>query len=339
MYDPQKPRILVALGGRSHERPISIASGAAVATALEKLGYPSGILDTGTGKLMQSPELKNIEQDPQKLSSSFSFPLIDIKRHFELVFICLHGRYGEDGGFQALMEEIGMPYTGSTPPSSAAGLNKKFSKIIFETYGVPTPAFQIISKPNEKMRLKYPVVVKPVAQGSSLGVSICENESDYQLGIKRALEFDGEAIVEPYTEGREITVAILENKNGTVDALPIVEIKPATRFFDFNAKYDPKTIEEVPAKNIDDRMQKQIVDTAIKAYKALDCRHLARVDMIIDKKNKLQVLEVNTLPGMTANSLVPKAARAAGISFEELVDHLVKIALKQSAISKKTVLK
>lgn len=327
-YDPKKPRILVALGGRSSERPISIESGKAVALALEKLGYPLGILDTGTGRLMQSPELETLEKDPAKLPSSFTFPLIDIKRHFQLVFICLHGRYGEDGGFQSLLEEMGIPYTGSTPPSSAAGLNKKFSKIIFETYGVPTPTFQIVSKTNEKMRLKYPVVVKPVAEGSSMGVSICENEADYQVGIKNALSFGREAIVEPYIEGREITVTVLENKDGGVQALPIIEIFPSTRFFDFNAKYDPKTREEVPAKNISNDLQKQIKDTAVKAHKALDCRHYSRVDMIIDKKNKLQVLEVNTLPGMTVNSLTPKAALAAKFTFESFIDHLVKIALK-----------
>lgn len=327
MYDPKKPRILVALGGRSSERSVSLESGKAVAQALEKLGYPLGIFDTGTGELMQLPELERIEKDPQKLSPSFTFPLIDIKRHFELVFNCLHGRYGEDGGFQALLEEIEMPYTGSTPPSSAASLNKKFSKIIFETYGVPTPSFQIVSRENEKMRFGYPVVVKPVAQGSSIGVSICKNESDYKTGLKKALEFDREAIIEPYIKGREITVTVLENKGGGVDVLPIIEIFPSTEFFDFNAKYDPKTKEVVPATNIDKAMQKQIEDTAIKAYKALDCRHLCRVDMIIDARNKIQVLEVNTLPGMSANSLVPKSALAAGYSFESFVEHLVKIAL------------
>jgi len=328
MYDPKKPRILVALGGRSSERPVSIESGKAVAMALEKLGYPSGILDTGTGMQMQLPELENIEKDPKKLSPSFLFPLIDIKRHFELVFNCLHGKYGEDGGFQALLEEINMPYTGSTAPSSAASLNKKFSKFIFETYGVPTPPYQIIRRPNEKMRLNFPVVVKPVAQGSSIGVSICENQADYQVGIKTALSYDREAIVEPYIEGREITITVLENEGGGVDALPIIEIKPATRFFDFNAKYDPKTIEEVPAKNIDSKLQKQIEDTAIKSHKALYCRHYSRVDMVIYLKGKLQVLEVNTLPGMTTNSLMPKSAKASGMSFEQLVEHIVKIALK-----------
>lgn len=327
MYDPNKPRILVALGGRSSERSVSIESGKAVATALEKLGYPSGIIDTGTGILMQSPELENIEKDPKGLPPSITFPLIDMKRHFELVFICLHGRYGEDGGFQALLEEIGMKYTGSTPPSSAAGLNKKFSKIIFETYGVPTPNFQIVSRENEKIRIKFPVVVKPVAQGSSLGVSICENQADYAVGIKNALALDREAIIEPYIEGREITVTVLENKNGATETLPIIEIFPNTKFFDFNAKYDPKTREEVPAKNISPEIQKQIEDTAIKAHKALDCRHYSRVDMIIDKNNKLQVLEVNTLPGMTLNSLTPKSAIAAGMSFEQLVEHIVKISL------------
>lgn len=327
MFDPNKPRILVALGGRSSERSVSIESGKAVAVALEKLGYPSGILDTGTGRLMQSPELGAIEKDPKKLPPSITFPLIDMKRHFELVFICLHGRYGEDGGFQALLEEVGLKYTGSTPPSSAAGLNKKFSKIIFETYGVPTPSFQIVSRPDEKIRIKYPLVVKPVAQGSSLGVSICENEADYAVGIKNALDLDREAIVEPYIEGREITVGVIENEKGATETLPIIEIIPSTKFFDFNAKYDPKTREEVPAKNINPQMQKQIEDTAIKAHKALDCRHYSRVDMIIDKNNKLQVLEVNTLPGMTANSLMPKAAVAKGYTFEGFIEHLVKIAL------------
>jgi len=326
MFDPNKPRILVALGGRSSEREVSINSGRQVISALEDLGYQTAVLDTGTGRLMQTPELDRLEKNPEKLPEVVNLPLVDIKRHFQLVFIALHGKFGEDGGLQALLEDIEMKYTGSGPLSSALAMNKKISKKIFAAYSVPTLPFEVINS-TKKPKIKFPLVVKPNNQGSSVGVSICVNEADFEIGAKKALEYSSEAVVEPYISGHELTVAILEKENGLPEALPVIEIIPKAKFFDQKAKYDGTTAEIVPAK-ISVELAKMTQIAALKAYDALDCRHFARVDIIVGKDNLPKVLEVNTIPGFTSESLFPKAAKAAGYDFKKLIDHLVKIALK-----------
>lgn len=325
-FDPNKPRILVALGGRSSEREVSIESGRQVVSAMEELGYQTAVLDTGTGKLMQTPELDRLEKNPEKLPEVVNLPLVDIKRHFQMVFIALHGKFGEDGGLQALLDDIGMKYTGSGPLSSALAMNKKISKKIFAAYSVPTLPFEVISTV-QKPKIKFPLVVKPNNQGSSVGVSICTNEADFEIGAKRALEYSSEAIVEPYITGHELTVAILEKDNGETEALPVIEIIPKSKFFDLKAKYDGTTEEIVPAK-IDQKLAREAQTAALKAYDALDCRHFARVDLLVGSDNLPKVLEVNTIPGLTSESLFPKAAKVAGLDFVRLIDHLVKIALK-----------
>lgn len=325
-FDPNKPRILVALGGRSSEREVSINSGRQVISALENLGYQTAVLDTGTGRLMQTPELDRLEKNPEKLPEVVNIPLVDIKRHFQMVFIALHGKFGEDGGLQALFDDIGMKYTGSGPLSSALAMNKKISKKIFAAYSVPTLPFEVINS-TKKPKIRFPLVVKPNNQGSSVGVSICANEADFEIGAKRALEYSSEAIVEPYITGHELTVAILESDSGKPEALPVIEIIPTAKFFDLKAKYDGTTQEIVPAK-IDAKLAELAKIAALKAYDALDCRHFARVDMLVGVDNLPKVLEVNTIPGLTPESLFPKAAKAYGLTFEKLIDHLVKIALK-----------
>lgn len=322
--DSNKPRILVALGGRSSEREVSINSGRAVAESLEDLGYQVGILDTGTGKLMQIPELDNLEIDSSKLSRVVNFPLTDVARHFSLVFIALHGKFGEDGGFQSMLDEVGIPYVGSGPLSSALAMNKKMSKIIFDYAKIPTPEFQVVKKENE-LKLPFPIVVKPVSQGSSFGVSICENAADFSLGFKLAKEFEDEIMIEKFIRGKEITVCVLDNEKDS-EALPVIEIVPKQKFFNYQAKYDGSTQEIVPAR-IPSDITKKAQELAVKAHKILGCRHISRVDMIIDESRNLQVLEVNTIPGMTTESLFPKAAKAAGMNFDQLIERLISIAL------------
>lgn len=327
MFDPNKPRILVALGGRSSEREVSINSGKQVVQALEDLGYQTAVLDVGTGKLLQTPELDDLERNPDKLPKVANLPLIDIKRHFSLVFIAMHGRFGEDGGLQSLLEENGVKYTGSGPLSSAIAMNKDFSKKVLRSSGIPVLDDQIITNAEQKCKIPFPVVVKPNDQGSSVGVSICENEADFALGVKQALQHSPSIMVEPYIKGRELTVAILENKNSQGEPLPVTEIVPKTRFFDMKAKYDGTTEEIVPA-NIDQSLAKKAQELALATYNALGCRHFSRVDLIADSSNKLYVLELNSIPGLTSESLFPKAAKASGLEFKSLIDHLVSIALK-----------
>jgi len=327
MLDPKKPRILVALGGRSSERAVSIASGREVVLALEKLGYQTAILDVGSGKLLQTPEIDSLEKDAKKMPQVANLPLIDIKRHFELVFIAMHGRFGEDGGLQAIFQENGIKYTGSSPISSALAMQKEFSKKIFKSSGLPVLEGRIAKSANDKCPLPFPVVIKPIDQGSSVGVSICENKADFTLGIKRSLEFSKKVMIEPFIKGKELTCAILENESKEPKALPVIEIIPKSRFFDFKAKYDGTTQEIVPAK-ISDELTSKVQDLAVKAHQALSCRHFSRVDMVVDQNNNIFILEVNSIPGLTSESLFPKAAKAAGFDFEKLIDRVVKIALE-----------
>lgn len=325
-FDAKKPRILVALGGRSSEREISILTGDSIAQALEKKGYPTDILDVGTGRFHQIPELKALEKDPKKIDPIPSLPLSDIKRHFSLVFIAMHGRFGEDGGLQSLLDEIEVKYTGSNPASSSLAMDKRFAKVIMRATGLPTPDFQVVKEAKEKLEIKFPVVVKPVKEGSSIGVYICENQADYDFAISLVLKDYREAMIESYIGDKEFTVPILENFDGIAQALPVIEIKPKSRFFDRKAKYDGTTEKIVPAK-IDKKLSDQMQDLSIKAHVALNMRHFSRVDLILSKSGP-QILELNPIPGMTSESLFPKAAKAAGMGFEDLVEHIVKLALK-----------
>lgn len=327
MLDPNKPRILVALGGRSSEREVSINSGQQVVEALEKLGYQTAVLDVGTGKLLQNPELDNLEKDPARLPKVSNLPLVDIKRHFQLVFIVMHGRFGEDGGLQSLLEENGIKYTGSDPLSSALAMNKEFSKKVLKASGLPVLDDQIVTKSDEKCRIPFPVVVKPNDHGSSVGVSVCENDADFAVGLKQALQISSSAIVEPYIKGKELTSAIIEDKNNSPEALPITEIIPRSRFFDTKAKYDGTTEEVSPAK-ISNELAEKVKKLGVASHKALGCRHFSRVDMIVDEKENVYILELNTIPGLTSESLFPKAAKAGGYEFEKLISHLVDIAIK-----------
>lgn len=325
--DPKKPRVLVALGGKSSERAVSIETGKNVAIALEKNGYSVGVIDIGTGALMQTPELDNIQKDASKLPSVSNIPLVDIKRHFELVFIAMHGKFGEDGGIQSLLENIDVPYTGSDPLSSALAMDKNHSKIVFKSMGIPVLDWEILNDKDIRTKIKFPVIVKPNAEGSSVGVSICENEADFVVGLKLALGKCDKVMIEPFIKGTEITVPIIERENGDFRALPVIEIIPKHKFFDLEGKYDRSTAEIVPAK-ISPELTKKAQDLAVQAHLALGCRHFSRVDMMIDEKENIFVLELNTIPGMTSESLYPKSAAADKISFERLIDHIVKIALK-----------
>jgi len=327
--DPKKPRVLVALGGRSQERGVSIETGKNIAMALEKLGYSVGIIDVGTGLLLQTPELDKLEKKPEKLPPVANIPLVDIKRHFDLVFIAMHGTFGEDGGLQSLLEEIKIPYTGSGPFASALSMDKKHAKIVMKAAGVSILPDQIIKNPNEKITIHCPIVIKPNNQGSSVGISVCQNEADTRVGLQQAFKFSKEIMVEPFISGKELTVLVIDDEKGNSKPLPVIEIIPSKnhKFFDFDAKYDGTTQEVCPAR-ISKNLSNKAQDAALKAYRALGCRHFSRIDMMVDKKENVFVLEANSIPGLTGESLSPKATRAAGMSYEQFIDHIVKIASK-----------
>ncbi|MBI4650649.1 D-alanine--D-alanine ligase [Candidatus Desantisbacteria bacterium] len=248
------------------------------------------------------------------------------EKNIKAVFIALHGQGGEDGSIQGMLEFLGIPYTGSEILASALAMNKIMAKKIFKSYGFPTPEYQVINKKNKKNKkiLHYPIVVKPNAQGSACGVSIASNDKELNSAIFEAFKFNDEVLLEKYIPGRELTVGILGDK-----ALPIIEIISKKKFYDYEAKYTPgKSKHIVPAK-LSLELTKKLQNTALAVHTALGCRDYSRVDIRMDNDNNFYILEINTLPGMTNLSLLPDAAKSAGIDFPDLVEKIVKMANKR----------
>jgi D-alanine-D-alanine ligase len=315
-------KIVVLAGGPSSEREVSLESGKEVLKALISLGYEAELLDL----------------------DSFFIEKIKEKKP-DIVFIALHGKPGEDGTVQGALEILKIPYTGSGVLASALAINKLFTKRIFLSSGLSVLPFLSFSheewknfseKVFEKVRkvLGYPVVVKPVSQGSSVGVSVIEEEKLLLRAVEEALKYDERFILEKFVRGREIQVGVLGNEDPR--PLPPIEIRPKKKFFDYEAKYTPGLAEEITPAPIDGKRTEEAQKLALKAYKALGCEGFARVDMFLVEE-KLYLSEVNTIPGLTANSLFPKEARAAGIDFPQLVEEILDLAwekfLKKSSYS------
>ncbi|RJQ32161.1 MAG: D-alanine--D-alanine ligase [Actinobacteria bacterium] len=309
-------KIAVLMGGRSLERDVSLKSGHRVSDALEKKGHKVARLDVD-----------------KKLVGRLK------KERPDLVYIALHGKFGEDGTVQELLEILGIPYTGPGVYSSILGFDKVLSKETFLAEGIPTADFYVLSTaaiqemgasdalPGIIKKIGLPVVVKPARQGSALGIKIAHKEAELKKAIIGALNYDHKIIIEKFIKGTEISVSILGNKK--LKALPVVEIVPKKEFFDFASMYTMgKTDYYIPAR-LDAKLTKKVQDIALKVHKILQCRDVSRVDMIVDRKKNPQVLEINTSPGMTETSLLPMAAEAAGMSFEDLVDRIVKLALNR----------
>lgn len=304
-----KKRVGVLMGGPSAEKTISIKSGMTVCRALESRG-----IDVVPIELRDAPTMNGYrEQVIKEIYSS----------NIDVAFVALHGRFGEDGEIQDILEYMKIPYTGSKSMASRLGMDKISSRAIFESRHIPVPRFTIINKADLDKHydtqvyfkeLGLPLVVKPSCEGSSIGLSIIDSGADFHVAASNAFKYSDKVMVEEYIHGREITVGILEEK-----ALPIVEIAPKKRFFDFEAKYNNLLTEyKVPAE-IPEKKYRECQATGLEAHKALGARFFSRVDMILSEKGVPVVLEVNTIPGLTETSLLPKAALAAGIDFKNLV--------------------
>ncbi|MCP4577887.1 MAG: D-alanine--D-alanine ligase [Deltaproteobacteria bacterium] len=301
-----KIRIAVLSGGWSKERSVSIKSGRAVLDALDNRKYDM------------------VSFDPKEDLNV----LWQKRNEFDLVFNLLHGKYGEDGRIQGLLDVFGIPFLGSGVLASAITMNKRVTKDVYRSVGLLVPK-DIIVKKGETIAvdkiidiLGTPVVIKPVSEGSSIGISIMENENDILAGIEKAFEFDLEVLLEEYVSGKEITCAVLGRKH--LETLPLVEIVPKDkhRFFDFEAKYTAgETTEICPAK-IESHLQNKAFEIAENAHRALHCRDWSRTDMII-KKDEIYLLETNTIPGMTETSLVPLAAKGNGWTLSNLLDRMI----------------
>jgi len=297
-------RIGVLAGGPSNERKISLRSGRAVHDALLGEGLDSVFLDVKN----------NIDE-------------IIKKSRIDVAFIALHGRFGEDGTVQRMLEDAGIPYTGSGVKASAAALDKTASKDLFIKNLIPVPRHMVLIKGRSDVcdcdKLGMPIVVKPHLEGSSIGLSIVRDKNSLQGAIDKAFEYGGKVILEEYINGRELTVGILND-----EALPVIEIVPKDKVYDYDAKYkDSATKYLVPAP-ISEDLSVEARRLGVLAHRALGCRSFSRVDMMMALSGDIFVLEVNTIPGMTERSLLPKAARATGLRFGSLCVKILEDAVK-----------
>ena len=295
----KKKKIGVLLGGRSSERDISLKSGNAVLHGLKRGGYKAIAIDAS----------KN---------------LIDTlkKEKIQVAFIALHGRWGEDGTVQGLLEMMGIPYTGSGVLGSSMAMDKAVMKLIFATARIPTPKYMIIYN-GKGTSFPVPYVVKPANEGSSVGISIVKKKQEAPAALKEALKYDSKIIIEEFVKGQEITVAVINGK-----ALPVIEVRPKSGFYNFEAKYNKGKTEYIVPAEISSAMAKKASDIALTVYKTFNLSGSARIDMLIKDKTPL-VIDINTSPGMTETSLVPKAWAYTGRTFDELVEEiLLEAALK-----------
>ncbi len=307
-------KIGVLMGGVSAEREISLRSGKAIVKALRDRGYDVCTIDVG-----------------------YDIAERLISEQMRAAFIALHGRFGEDGTIQGMLEIMRIPYTGSGVLASALSMDKITSKRIFSAHAIPTPASHILHEAEgakealEKLSFPFPVVVKPASEGSTIGVGIVHDKQGLAQAIEQARRYDHRLILEKYIEGKEITLGVLNGK-----PLPIIEIAPKGGFYDYQAKYTEGETEYILPPRIPSKAYEEAERIGLEAYQALGCEGCSRVDMMTDGKGEIFVLEVNSMPGMTETSLVPKAAHSAGIDFPELVERILKGAsLKISIRGKK----
>ena len=295
-----KKRVGVLLGGLSSEREVSLNTGAGFVNALKKLDYPYVEIDPGPDLPSQ---LKNAKMD--------------------CALLALHGKYGEDGTVQGILEYLKIPYTGSGVLASALAMNKVATKQILSHWGVPTPEFQLLDLKkdtikNFKLNMPLPVVVKPAQEGSSVGMTIVKDSAKIYEALELAAKYDKVIIVEKFIPGQEIAAAIFMGK-----ALPMIEIKPKSEWYDYKRKYTAGQTDYVVPAPLPKDVEKKCEQYTLETFRAVGCRQYARVDLRVTPDGKPYVLEINTLPGCTETSLLPKAAAKAGITFEKMIETLV----------------
>ncbi len=311
----KKLTIALLSGGISSERDVSINSGRQVLDALDKEKYTVLKYDpkTDIGKLVTDAD------------------------RIDAALIILHGPFGEDGTVQGMLDLLGIPYQGAGVLGSAAAMNKLASKQLYQQAGIPTPPYCVVKRgPIPELggcikHLDLPVVVKPVCCGSSIGISIPDSEANLKQAVEAAFEFDDMVLLEKYIDGTEITGGVLGNTDP--EPLPLIEIIPDEKhsFFDYTAKYTAGVTQEICPARIDEQLTEIAQSYAIKAHDALFCRGYSRTDMML-KDGKFFVIETNTIPGMTATSLFPQAAQAAGYSFSLLLDRLIELSIEAKGL-------
>jgi len=328
-------KIVLLLGGISPEREVSKSSGKNVYNALIDLGYQVTLIDPAYGiNQPNKTELffDSIDYAPISKENYIKALNLPIFENTDLAFNALHGKYGEDGTIQSLLELKNIKYTGSGVLSSSLTMDKCASKIIFRHFDVSTPNWFIVTKSDFEINsilnkineeIFYPCVIKPNDQGSTIGLTICYKNEEVENAVKLALNFSSKALIEEFIDGYELTVGVLDKT-----VLPPLEIIPKKVYYDYECKYSDGMSEyQVPA-NFPESVLNELQNQSRIAYDALGCSSYARLDFRVNKEHKIYCLEANTLPGMTSHSLLPKMAKAAGINFNELVETIINYSLK-----------
>lgn len=340
-------KIVVLGGGISTERDVSLSSSRMIYEALKKKGHQAILLDVYLGYegdyedifeknidwagniggiTENNPDISSIKALRKDGGKSFFGPgVIPVCQMADVVFLGLHGEDGENGKVQAAFDLLGIRYTGTDYVSSALAMDKSLAKELFAFHSIPTPAGTHLKKGEEStQRVPFPCVVKACRGGSSVGVCIAHDEKEYQAALEEAFRYDEEAVIEQYIQGREFSCAVIDGK-----ALPVIEIAPLTGFYDYKNKYQAgSTIETCPA-DLPKEKAEEMQAISEKVFAALRLKQYARMDFMMDGDGKLYCLEANTLPGMTPTSLIPQEAQAMGVSFEDLCEWIMELALKE----------
>ena len=295
-------KVAVLLGGKSSEREISLMSGTAVLEALRRQGVDAHAFDTG-----------------ERTLSEFA------SEQFDRAFVILHGRYGEDGTIQGALDLMGVPYTGSGVMACALAMDKWRTKLVWQASGIPTPRFEMLTDDSDfaamAKSLGLPLIVKPAREGSTIGLTRVSDARDVEKAYIEAVRHDPLVLAEQFIDGMELTAAILDKQS-----LPLVRIEAPGHNYDYNAKYFSDETQYFCPAGIDAVLEDRIKRICADAYEVIGCRGWGRVDVMVDVRNQPWILEVNTVPGMTGHSLVPMAAKASGLSFDQLVMRILESA-------------
>lgn len=295
-------KVAVLMGGKAAEREVSLKSGQAVTIALQSQGIDATALD-----VKSLEDIQSVAQD------------------YDRAFIALHGRWGEDGVVQAILEDLGVPYTGSGMAASAVAMDKLRTKWMWLGAGLPTPKFiwvsDLLPLEIDSFSIPFPVIVKPSHEGSSIGMRKVINKAELVDAVAFAQQYDSEVLIEQWITGREYTVGVLNNR-----ALPLIELKTTHDFYDFEAKYQSNDTQYICPCDLDSETQQNIQALVLKAFNVIGAKGWGRVDLMLDECNQPWLIELNSVPGMTDHSLVPMAAKATGLSFEKLVLEILQTA-------------
>jgi D-alanine-D-alanine ligase len=327
-------KVAVLMGGRSSERVISLRTGRGIAKALRTLGHAATSIDAADGAVLPAGDEENGARTAEAVralpaSAALGVATAPAVRDADVVFIALHGPGGEDGSIQGLLEYAGKTYTGSGVLGSALALDKAKSKAMFDRVGVPTPRWTVVHALDPEPRIDaaalggWPLVVKPNLEGSTVGLTIVRDAEGLPAALRLAARFGDEILIEEFIPGRELTVAVLE-----LEAFPVVEIVPKGGFYDFEHKYTKGMSEYFCPADLPPGVEETARELSLRAALALGCRGVSRVDFRLSPSGECQCLEVNTIPGMTPLSLVPMAARARGMSYEQLVGRMLELAVE-----------